>query len=65
MDRPGISKKQAVLTRLYHSCKAGGSLVFHNDAVKRAAAAVDCKNPFDATKIDRSALLPQALDADD
>ena len=46
MTTPGISKKQAVLTRLYHSCKAGGSLVFHNDAVKRAAAAVDFKNPI-------------------
>ena len=65
MTTPGTSKKQAVLTRLYHSCKAGGSLVFHNDAVKRAAAAVDFKNPFDATKIGRSALLPPALDADD
>ena len=65
MDTPGISKKQAVLTRLYHSCKAGGSLVFHNDAVKRAAAAVDFKNPFDATKIDHSTVLPDALVRDD
>lgn len=65
MTTPNASKKQAVIARLYADCQAAGNLTFDNDAVRRVAAAVDFKNPFDATKIDHSALLPAALVDDD
>ena len=65
MTTQSASKKQAVIARLYADCKAGGNLTFDNAAVRRAAAAVDFKNLFDATKIDSSAALPAALVDDD
>ena len=65
MTTQSAGKKQAVIARLYADCKAGGNLTFDNSAVRRAAAAVDFKNLFDATKIDSSAALPAALVDDD
>ena len=59
------SRKQAVIARLYADCRAGGSLTFNNDDVRRVAAAVGFGNIFDATKIDHSAILPAALVDDD
>lgn len=65
MTTPNASKKQAVIARLYDDCQAAGSLTFDNAAVRQVAAAVGFGNPFDATKIDRSAALPAALADDD
>ena len=65
MTTPTPSKKQAVIARLYADCKAAGSLTFDNAAVRQVAAAVGFGNPFDATKIDRSAALPPTLVDDD
>ena len=65
MTTARMSRKQQVIARLYADCRAGGNPVFDNDAVRQAAAAVGLGNHFDATKIDHSAILPDALVADD
>ena len=65
MTTARMSKKQQVIARLYADCQAGGNPVFDNDAVRQAATAFGFSNPFDATKIDHSAILPPALVADD
>ena len=46
-------------------CKSRQDFVFNNDEVKTACARVGFGNPFDATKIDSSAGLPDALIEDD
>lgn len=65
MTTRGMSKKQAVIVRLYDNCRDRGNLVFDNNEVKAVCAEVDFGNPFDATKIDNSAGLPDSLVADD
>ena len=65
MSTQGMSRKQAVIARLYDRCKDRGNLIFNNDEVRGVAAEVDFKNHFDATKIDNSAVLPSTLIADD
>ncbi|MDE2688728.1 MAG: hypothetical protein OXI16_14715 [Chloroflexota bacterium] len=59
------SKKKQVLTRLYSLCKSRQDFVFTNDEVKAVCGEIDFKNPFDATKIDTSTGLPDALLEDD
>ena len=65
MSTQGRSKKQTVIARLYDHCKARGNFIFDNNEVKAVCAEVDFGNPFDATKIDNSAGLPDSLIADD
>lgn len=65
MPRPSMNKKQEVIANLYTLCKERGDLTFDNDEVRRVAAEVGFGNPFDATKWDSSAFLPDALRADD
>ena len=65
MSTKGRSKKQTVIARLYDICKARDNFVFDNDEVKAVSAEVRFGNPFDATKIDSSAGLPDFLIADD
>lgn len=65
MTTQGMSKKQTVITRLYEMCRARGNLIFDNDEVKAICTDVGFGNPFDATKIDNSAGLPDSLAADD
>ena len=60
-----ISKKKRVLTELYDMCKSRQNFVFSNDEVKAVCAKVEFGNPFDATKVDSSAGLPDALIDDD
>ena len=60
-----MNKKQQVITRLYALCKERGNLTFDNDEVRRVAAEVGFKNPFDATKWDTSVALPDTLRTDD
>ena len=60
-----MNKKQEVIANLYTLCKERGDLTFDNDEVRRVAAEVGFRNPFDATKWDSSASLPDALRADD
>ena len=61
---PSQSKKKRVLEALYAVCKERGNFVFSNEEVKQACARIGFGNPFDATKIDSSLLLPDALAAD-
>ena len=50
---------------MYALCKSRGDLTFDNDEVKKVCSKVGFGNPFDATKWDNSAALPQALVEDD
>ena len=54
-----------VIAKLYDMCKSRGNFVFTNDDVRRVCGEVGFGNPFDATKIDSSAGLPDELIADD
>ncbi len=59
-------KKQQVIANLYALCKNRGNMVFSNEEdVKPECAKVGFRNPFDATKLDNSRDLPDALVADD
>ncbi len=60
-----MSKKRQVITSLYALCKERGDLTFDNDEVRRVASEVGFRNPFDATKWDTSAALPDELREDD
>lgn len=64
-SRRGRSKKKQVIEALYAECKARGRMAFDNDLVKEICADIGFSNPFDATKIDSSAGLPDALIKDD
>lgn len=65
MTSPRRGNKQEVLARLYALCQEKGDMTFDNNAVREVAAQVGFRNPFDATKIDNSALLPAELQRDD
>ena len=54
-----------VIEDLYAMCKARQNFVFTNDEVKEICTDIGFRNPFDATKIDSSAGLPDALIDDD
>ena len=56
-----MGKKQEVLTKIFRHCQQRGDFVFDNDLVKEICQEVDFKNPFDVTKIDRSALYPDVM----
>ena len=50
---------------LYAACQERGDMTFTNDEVKEISDQVGFGNPFDATKIDNSAILPEVLRQDD
>ncbi len=56
-----MGKKQDVLAKIFRHCQQRGDFVFDNDLVKEICQEVDFKNPFDVTKIDRSALYPDVM----
>lgn len=62
---PNQSKKKQVLEALYAVCKERGDFVFNNDEVKEVCDRIGFVNPFDATKIDSSAVLPESIASDD
>ncbi|MDR2813113.1 MAG: hypothetical protein LBB79_00430 [Prevotellaceae bacterium] len=55
------SKKGQVIELLFKICKQQNNLVFHNDLVKDACRKVGFGNPFDVTKLDSKAKLPEVL----
>ena len=59
------SNKQKVITELYDRCKKRKDFVFDNNEVREVSAEIGFRNHFDATKIDNSAGLPNALVDDD
>ena len=65
MVTPNQSLKQTVIARLYALCREREDMTFDNNEVKAICAEVGFGNPFDATKIDNSAVLPERLRQDD
>ncbi|MEN6393289.1 MAG: hypothetical protein ABFD53_05735 [Anaerolineaceae bacterium] len=60
-----MGTKQQVISRLFEICDKKGEYIFDNDLVKRISHEVGFGNPFDATKVDNSALLPEDVKAKD
>ena len=65
MVAQNLNRKQTVIARLYALCREREDMTFDNDEVKAICTEVGFGNPFDATKIDNSAVLPDALVQDD
>lgn len=65
MTSPSRGNKQEVIARLYARCQERDDMTFDNNEVREVAAQVGFRNPFDATKIDSSAILPAELRRDD
>ena len=57
MTKPPSNKK-LLLSTLFAECRARGSYAFGKDEVRTIAQRLGFGNPFDATKIDHSDLLP-------
>ena len=60
-----MGTKQEVIKALYARCQASNDFVFDNNLVKEVCRELSFGNPFDVTKIDNSALLPEELQAED
>ena len=60
-----MNKKQEVITQIYEICEARNNFTFDNDLVKAISNKLGFKNPFDATKIDNSSVLPPILKRND
>lgn len=56
-----MGKKQEVIRDLFIHCRNSGNWQFHNDLVKEVSQEHGFGNPFDATKIDNSSLLPEIV----
>lgn len=56
-----MSKKEQVLLALFKFCKDSGDYKFHNDRVSEVGTPLGFKNPFDATKVDSTKLLPDEI----
>ncbi|MCL2327327.1 MAG: hypothetical protein FWC39_02305 [Bacteroidetes bacterium] len=55
------SKKDQVIERLFTICKQNNDFVFHNNLVKDVCKEIGFGNPFDVTKLDNKAKLPEIL----
>lgn len=55
------NKKHKVIEELLKICKRKNDFTFHNDLVKAVSAKVGFGNPFDVTKLDNKAKLPDVL----
>lgn len=60
-----MGTKQEVITRLFKICQDRDNFYFDNKLVKKVSNEVGFGNPFDATKIDNSSLLPSVLQLSD
>ncbi len=60
-----MGKKQNVITRLFQICQQRNDFTFDNALVKEICKQEGFGNPFDATKIDNSSLLPEDVRAQD
>jgi len=56
-----MNKKDKVIEELFKICKRKNNFIFHNDIVKDVSQKVGFGNPFDATKLDNKAKLPNIL----
>lgn len=55
------SKKQQVLQALFEECQRRGEWEFDNNLVRQVTSRIGFGNPFDATKVDTSDELPEAV----
>lgn len=60
-----MSKKHDVIIKLFNICKNRNNFIFDNDLVKDVSKEFGFGNPFDVTKIDASAKLPDELKNED
>lgn len=60
-----MGTKQQVISRLFEICNQKGEFTFDNDLVRKVCAELSFGNPFDATKVDHSDLLPDDIQAKD
>lgn len=60
-----MRKKQIVISRLFEICRSRGDFTFDNALVKDVCKQEGFGNPFDATKVDHSSLLPPDVYAQD
>ena len=60
-----MNKKKDVILKLFDICKKRNNFVFDNDLVKDVSKEFGFGNPFDVTKIDTSAKLPDELKNED
>ena len=56
-----MSSKDDVITKIFQLCKKNNNFVFDNQLVKKVAREFNFGNPFDVTKLDNTAKLPQIL----
>lgn len=54
-----MGKKQQVISHLFKVCSQRGEYVFDNNLVKKISQEMKFGNPFDATKLDNSDLIPE------
>lgn len=60
-----MGTKQLILSKLFEACQQRNNYIFDNNLVKKVSSDVGFANPFDATKIDNSSLLPADLKSAD
>lgn len=59
-----VSLKKETISAIFQSCKESGNFTFDNEKVKAICGETGFKNPFDATKVDHSDLLPDQIRRD-
>lgn len=60
-----MGTKQIILSKLFEACQQSNNYLFDNKLVKKVSTELGFANPFDATKIDNSSLLPDNLKSAD
>ncbi len=56
-----MSKKRAVLAKIFEDCQYRNDYVFHNKYVKQVSEELGFSNQYDATKIDHSSKYPENM----
>jgi hypothetical protein len=59
-----MGKKQQVLEALFEHCQATSNFIFDNHLVKQFTTQYGFGNPFDVTKADSTAILPDSIKAE-
>ncbi len=59
------NKKKKIMSAIFDEALVSGKMEFDNDFVKKVAEKFNFANPFDATKLDSSDLLPENMKTND